>query len=167
MKYILLAFILSGCYGLQKAKIQHGKAVSTFPEIGAEYCAITFPAKDSIIKGDSVLSFDTVYVGGETVFDTVVTKGDTVRIVKTVTQPAKVVTKTVAIHDTIIRVDRAAVELCAIERRNAIANETAERTRADKWEQRAKTRFWINLGLIFLIVGYVGANVYKSVTLKK
>lgn len=47
LNVILLLFILSlpSCYNQKKATVQHGRAVTTFPIIGAEYCANEYPVK--------------------------------------------------------------------------------------------------------------------------
>lgn len=47
---ICAVLLLTGCYSRKKAQVQHGRAVSTFPEIGADYCARTYPV---IAKTDS------------------------------------------------------------------------------------------------------------------
>lgn len=52
---IICLFILAGCYTEKKATNQHGRAVATFPEIGADYCARTYPPQPSI---DSVFTSD-------------------------------------------------------------------------------------------------------------
>ena len=50
-----------------KARINFGRAVTSFPEIGAIYCALTYPVKDSSVKGDSAeykksrMAFDSLY----------------------------------------------------------------------------------------------------------
>ncbi len=75
MRYaVIFCFVLCGCFSQKQAQKQFGRAVSTFPEIGADYCARTYPvvaktdssdylaskrAIDSLalaIKNDSILS---------------------------------------------------------------------------------------------------------------
>lgn len=61
------------------------------------------------------------------------------------------------VHDTII--DRAALDLCGIERGRAIAISTEKTKEADKWRKIARKRFWVILGMgagmalgVFLLV---------------
>ena len=66
---ILVLFVLSlcGCYPMQKAKKQFGKSVTAYPIFGANYCALTYPVRDSSVKGDSAeykksrRAFDSLY----------------------------------------------------------------------------------------------------------
>lgn len=149
-KYIFLVFLLVGCYSHQKATNQHGRAVATFPDIGADYCARTYPPKDSLIKGDSVIVLDTIYQGGETFIDTVIVPStDSVRvwITKTVQLPAKVVTRTVTIRDTVVKINTALLDACQIEKRKLTDALTVEQKRADKYQGQAKQRLWILLGI--------------------
>lgn len=79
---------------LEKAKsVLHGNIAEA-----AKFCAEKFPPQVQYIKGDSVIVLDTLYVGGDVIFDTVETK-DTVFITKTL--PAKVITKTIRQVDTV------------------------------------------------------------------
>ncbi len=59
-----------------------------------DLCAEMFPVKDSIIKGDSVLLFDTLFIEGEITIDTMVTK-DSVFITTVKRLPAQTITKTI------------------------------------------------------------------------
>jgi hypothetical protein len=84
----VLLWMLFGCTTTRKAfdivgRPENSGKLSTL-------CADKYPVKDSVIVRDSI-SFDTIYVGSDPVFDTI-RIGDTVRIIKTV---EKVVTKTV------------------------------------------------------------------------
>lgn len=46
MKYILFVLLLSSCaYNRDTATKQHGRAVATFPEIGAAFCADKYPVR--------------------------------------------------------------------------------------------------------------------------
>ena len=146
MKYLILLVLLSGCYSRPIATKQHGRAVSTYPDLAADYCARVYPAKDSLIKGDSVVIFDTIYTGGNVSFDTTIIM-DTKYITKTIQLAGVRVIERIFKTDTVIRVDRAALDLCSIERGKAIHNEEAQRIECDKWRKIAKKRFWIIVGL--------------------
>lgn len=162
--YILVILVLSGCYSFDKANKQHGRAVATFPTIGADYCARVYPPQDSVIKGDSVIVIDTLTLPGTVTTDTVQVLGtDTIRITKTVTLPAKEIIKTVYIHDTALVVDRAALDACNIEKRQLTAALGTEQARADKYQSQARTRGWALLGL--LAAG--GVWLYFKFTRKK
>lgn len=136
----------SSCYTRKKATTQYGRAVATFPEIAADYCARTYPPKDSLIKGDTVTTTDTIYTGGNVSFDTTIVM-DTKYITKTIQLPGTKIIERITVHDTIVRVSTAAVDLCAIERRNAIMLATDKTKESDKWRKIAKKRFWIILGM--------------------
>ena len=132
---------------LEKAKKvldgNHGEA--------AKFCAEKFPPKIEYIKGDSVVVLDTLYVGGEVVFDTVETK-DTVFITKTL--PAKVITKTIRVVDTIRDSNPAALIAANVmlnEKIGEIAvlkNEKAELIKdVAHWRKKAKDRWWLWVAL--------------------
>ena len=147
MKYLILLILLSGCYNQRKATVQHGKAVATFPAIGADYCARAYPAKDSLIKGDSVIVFDTLYVG-EVLFDTV-TVNDTVRITKHL--PGKVITQRIRVVDTFRVVDKASLDLCSIERGSAITQLEKKTGEYDKMKTGRNKWRMIAIGLMIVL----------------
>lgn len=99
--YFLLFLTVSviGCATQRKAE----KFYDKHPEKLAEKCATEFPVKDSIIKGDSVILFDTLW---ETFTDTLISEPQV--IIETKLVP-KTVTKWVTIRDTIIRENTARV----------------------------------------------------------
>jgi len=100
MKNLLfLLIILTGCATQKKAD----KFYAKHPELLALKCATTYPVKDSIIKGDSVVRFDTLW---ETFTDTLISEPQVV--IETRIVP-KTVTKWVTIRDTIIRENTARV----------------------------------------------------------
>lgn len=146
MRYLLLLILLSGCYTRQKATNQFSRAAVAYPELPAGYCARTYPPKDSLIKGDSVVTFDTIYTGGETVFDTV-RVADTIRIVKTIQLPGTRIIERVYKTDTIVKINTAALDLCSIERGRALALAEDKTAEAAKWRALAKKRFWIITGM--------------------
>ena len=100
MKNLLfLLIILTGCATQKKAD----KFYAKHPELLALKCATTYPVKDSIIKGDSVVLFDTLW---ETFTDTLISEPQVITEIKTV---PKIVTKWVTIRDTIVRENTARV----------------------------------------------------------
>lgn len=147
---LLLLFVATGCYTKQKATSQFGKAAAAYPELPADYCARTYPSStDTVVKGVTTTVFDTIYTGGETLFDTVVVM-DTKYITKTIQLPGtKVIERTVRV-DTVEKVSTkllAALDLCSIERGKAITLATDKTKEADKWKRIAKRRFWIIAGM--------------------
>jgi len=81
----LSVIFLGSCNPSKKAQRELEKAKKVLDGNygeAAKFCADKFPPKTEYIKGDSVLVLDTLYVGGDVVFDTVKTK-DTVFITKT------------------------------------------------------------------------------------
>jgi hypothetical protein len=107
MRFLILAFILSSCFSERKAQRQFDRVADAFPEIPTEYCAEKYPVREVTIKGDSIVTFDTIYVGGEIEYkDSII--NDTVYLTKLVT---KQVTKTVTKTDTIFRENKAALDV--------------------------------------------------------
>ena len=78
MSTMLIVGCLSSCN--PQRKIQKAEQVLKAANALAGICADEYPIKEVYIKGDSVLLFDTLFVG-ENVFDTLYeTKNDTVTI---------------------------------------------------------------------------------------
>ena len=127
----------------------------------AKICADEFPVKEVFIKGDSVLLFDTLYVG-ENIFDTVYkTFNDTVTRVVTKTLPAKIITKTIRITDTIVKENTARIEAMQIEINNLKADNQFKQLKIDDLKQsRNKFRLWF-----WILVGAMGA--YTILKIKK
>lgn len=97
--FLTVSTMVIGCATQKKAE----KFYDKHPEKLADKCATEFPVKDSIIKGDSVVLFDTLW---ETFTDTLISEPQVVTEIKTV---PKIVTKWVTIRDTIIRENTARV----------------------------------------------------------
>jgi len=165
MKYLILLILLSGCYSRKVATKQHGRAVSTYPDLAADYCARIYPAKDSLIKGDSIVVTDTIYTGGLTSFDTTIIM-DTKYITKTIQLPGTKIIERIFKTDTVVRVDKAALDLCSIERGKALTIATDKTKEADKWRKIAKKRFWIILGMGAGIALGIVALIRKKVVRK-
>jgi len=101
MKNLLLLLLLTSCVTPKKAVNVLSRPKNE--PVAAEFCATKYPVKDSIIKGDSVILFDTLW---ETFTDTLISEPNV--IIETKLVP-KTVTKTVVVRDTIIRENTAKV----------------------------------------------------------
>lgn len=152
--FVLLAgaVLFSGCYSLNKAKSQFGRATVAFPELPADYCARTYPPKIQVVNGKDSVRVDTLWGAGELVVirDTMRAR-DTIWIKTVERLPGQVVTRTVLRTDTVFQENRAALDLCGIERGNAILAAERSYKEATKWRAIAKKRFWIILGMGFVI----------------
>ncbi len=159
MSTMLIVGCLSSCN--PQRKIQKAEQVLKDADALAKICADEFPVKEVFIKGDSVLLFDTLYVG-ENVYDTVYkTFNDTVTRVVTKTLPAKIVTKTIRITDTIVKENTARIEDFRIQLRNKDIENGILKADRDGWEKKAKKRLWWFL----IAVGAIGA--YTILKIKK
>jgi len=101
--FVVCLLILSGCVTPKKAVDVLSRPKNE--PVLAELCAVRFPIKDSIIKGDSVVHFDTLW---ETFTDTLISEPQVV--VETRIVP-KTVLKTVTVRDTIIRENTAKISV--------------------------------------------------------
>ena len=159
MSTMLIVGCLSSCN--QQRKIQKAERVLKDANALAGICADEFPVKEVFIKGDSVLLFDTLYVG-ENIFDTVYkTFNDTVTRVVTKTLPAKIVTKTIRITDTIVKENTARIEDFRIQLRNKDIENGILKADRDNWKSKAKQRFW----WLLIAIGAMGA--YTILKIKK
>ena len=95
--------ILSGCVSPKKAVDVLSRPKNE--PVAAEFCAAKYPVKDSIIKGDSIVHFDTLW---ETYTDTLISEPQV--IIETKLVP-KTVLKTVTVRDTIIRENTAKISV--------------------------------------------------------
>lgn len=158
---LLVVVALTGCYNQRKATVQHGRAVATFPEIGADYCARTYPPDTTFRPGDTLVVLDTLYVGGEIHFDTVYSqRRDTVYITRYV-QGAHTIERHY-IRDTVVTVDRASLDAANIDRKKAVdllAGETIERR---KYQKQARTRLWILIAIGAVAGGWIVWKVRKK-----
>lgn len=169
--FVLLtsAVLFSGCYSLNKAKSQFGRATVAFPELPADYCARTYPPKIEAVKGKDSVRVDTLWGAGELVVirDTLRSR-DTIWIKTVERLPGQVITKTVLRTDTIYQENRAALDLCGIERGKAIMAADREHGQATKWRAIARKRFWIIAGMGFVIaLGVFGFLRKKLTSIKK
>ena len=153
---VMIIGCLSSCLTTQKAK-DYLKEKDKLAEI----CAETYPVKEVFIKGDSVTVLDTLYVG-ENVFDTLYyTIKDTVTRVITKTLPAKVITKTIHVTDTIVKENTARIEDFNIQLRNKEIENGILKADRDNWKSKAKQRFW----WLLIAIGAMGA--YTILKIKK
>lgn len=164
--WVILISLLVGTMliGAMSCTNKIAKAKDTFDnnkKEAAEYCADKFPVKTEYIKGDSVLVLDTLYVG-ENVFDTVtVETKDTVYRTITKTLPAKVITKTITVTDTIVKENTAKAvyyEKLNIEKDATIA--VLQSQFSDMKSSRNKFRLWF-----WILVGAIG--LYTALKIKK
>lgn len=153
---VMIVGCLSSCLTTQKAK-DFLKEKDKLAEI----CAETYPVKEVFIKGDSVTVLDTLYVG-ENLFDTLYyTIKDTVTRVITKTLPAKIITKTIHVTDTIVKENTARIEDFNIQLRNKDIENGILKADRDNWKSKAKQRFW----WLLIAIGAMGA--YTILKIKK
>ena len=153
---VMIVGCLSSCLTTQKAK-DFLKEKDKLAEI----CAETYPVKEVYIKGDSVTVLDTLYVG-ENLFDTLYyTIKDTVTRVITKTLPAKIITKTIHVTDTIVKENTARIEDFNIQLRNKDIENGILKADRDNWKSKAKQRFW----WLLIAIGAMGA--YTILKIKK
>ena len=103
MKYLIIVLLLTSCVTPKKAVDVLSRPKNE--PVAAAFCSLKYPVRDSIIKGDSVVRFDTLW---ETYTDTLISEPQVV--VETRIVP-KTVTKTVVVRDTIIRENTAKVSV--------------------------------------------------------
>ena len=162
----LVIALLSRCSPSRKAQREERKDVKAVQRLLsrgnlAAVCAENYPVKDSIIRGDTVLYYDTVLMDGDIIVDTVITK-DTVRITTVKTLPSKTITKTVIKVDTVIRENTAKVQACDNDKRKLIDLLSVQKKESDDWKSKAKNRSLIMWGLIALIILIAGWKIYSS-----
>lgn len=147
MKNLLFLLLLSSCVTPKKAVDVLSRPKNEL--VAAEFCALKYHVKDSIIKGDSVIRFDTLW---ETFTDTLISEPQV--IIETKLVP-KTVTKTVVVRDTIIRENTAKVSVLGSQIENLkgvnlkqsemIGNLTTERDDFKKARDKWKLRFFLLL----------------------
>lgn len=108
MKYLLiitLTILFAGCATQRKAE----KFYKKHPVELAKKCATEFPVRDSLIKGDTIINYDTLWELEYRV-DTLISEPQIITETKTVTVP-KLVTKYVTVRDTIVRENTAKISV--------------------------------------------------------
>ena len=150
-----------GCATQRKAE----KFYDKHPEKLAEKCATEFPVKDSIIKGDSVVLFDTLW---ETFTDTLISEPQVVTEIKTV---PKIVTKTVVVRDTIIRENTAKVavlssQIAKLNEANRVLSEKTHELSQERDTFKHERNKW-RLRFFLLLFGVTILYWFKVKTTKK
>ena len=156
MRYLViitLTVLFAGCFTPKKAV-----DVLIRPKnepVLAELCAYRYPVKDSIIKGDSVIRFDTLW---ETYTDTLISEPQV--IIETKIVP-KSVTKWVTIRDTIVRENTAKIsvlnsQIAELDKLNRYYSEWVDELSQDlesckKERNKWKFRFFLLLGIFGLL----------------
>ncbi len=155
---VIGACFLFACNPVKKAI----KTMDEHPAQAALFCASRFPAKDSLIKGDTVTVRDTI-TSKETEIVTVdcpPNQKDTVRISKAC-PPGKTIYVTNTIRDTIVRVDKAKEKV--LENNLTACQTTVTKVQGDyedMKDKRDKWRLWF-----WIMVG--AAGVYVVLKVKK
>lgn len=146
MRYILIIFLLSGC--LSQKKVQ--RYLNENPQTAAEYCAEEFPVKDSVYVKDTVVLYDTLYLQGVPLYDTLTIKGETI-IIKRVCPPTKVITKTVRVDSIIIRRDIAQETSLRLTVKILSSSNELLLSERNTYKEKATTRGLYLWGLIALL----------------
>lgn len=160
MKYlviVILSILFAGCASQRKAE----KFYKKHPVELAKKCATEFPVRDSLIKGDTIINYDTLW-GLEYRTDTLISEPQIITETKTVTVP-KLVTKYVTVRDTIVRENTAKVsvlnsqiaKLFDLNRNLSEKNTELTQQRDEYKSQRNKARLinWILYVVIGLSIG--------------
>ena len=166
MKPLLFAItilLLSSCMTTQKA-LDYLKDKKELAQI----CADEYPVKETFIKGDSVVQYDTLWGQGDT--DTLYQSvKDTVFVTVTKTLPAKVITKVVSRTDTVVKENTALVK--ALQQREQDYIYAAKKDKeqietltgeVNEWKGKAKKRWWF----MWLIVVACGVWTFRKPLLK-
>lgn len=139
------------------------KAIKTFDEHqpqAALYCATRFPAKDSFIKGEPIITRDTITnINLDSAKVECPPNTNTVTVVKAACPPGKTIYVTNTIHDTIVRVDKAKEKV--LENNLTACQTTVTKVQGDyedMKDKRDKWRLWF-----WIMVGAVGAYVVLKV----
>lgn len=161
MKYLLiitLTILFAGCATQRKAE----KFYKKHPVELAKKCATEFPVRDSLIKGDTIINYDTLW-GLEYRVDTLISEPQIITETKTVTVP-KLVTKYVTVRDTIVRENTAKVaalnyanrELSELNAKTSqkLVQVSAERDTFKHERNKARLINWILYVVIGLSIGY-------------
>lgn len=141
--------------------------IAKHPIESAKYCADKYPPKDTLIKGDSVIVYDTLW--GVYTDTSYVERIDTINNVVTKIVP-KIITKTVTIIDTVYRENTARVEQFKLQYDKCeskyqelfLKYEKAVEQGFEYKKQRNKMRLWFWI-LVGAIGAYVGLRVRKLI----
>ena len=150
--WAIYLLIVPGCATQRKAE----KFYKKHPVELAKVCSEKFPIKDTVIKGDSIILYDTLW-GLETRVDTLTVEPQV--IVKTIEKTVpKLVTKTITLHDTIYRENTAKtfvlnsqiaklqLDTAKLNSKLQLANDST-----DKAKSQRNTAYWFLLLLLLLL----------------
>jgi len=145
-----LVLMLTSCITTEKAQ----KILENKGEL-AKVCAEKYPVKTEYIKGDSIITIDTIYSGNDVIFDTVYSVAkDTVLITKVI-PVTKTITKTVTRIDTVVKENTAATEAAKIDLNKCNDKYSAlflkyEKLfgQSDKYRKQRNTAYWVILLLL-------------------
>lgn len=130
------------------------------PIESAKYCADKYPVKDTIVKGDSVIVYDTLWgIYNDTSY---VDRIDTINNVVTKIVP-KIITKTITIIDTVYRENTARVEQLNLQNAKCeskyqelfLKYEQSVEQGFQYKKQRNKMRLWF-----WILVGAIGGYTF-------
>jgi len=148
--FIIAMIGLAGCMTSEKAVYFLKKK-----DLLDDTCAANYPVQEKFIKGDSVVTLDTQYVGVLQT-DTLITK-DTVFITRTL--PPKTITKTIRTTDTIIKRDIALENVLQDRIRESYKETQDEKAKKEKYQEelnKLKDKWRGKIGIpwwVFLILG--------------
>lgn len=148
MKYLVIltiTVIFAGCFTPKKAVDVLSRPKNE--PVASAFCSLKYPVRDSIIKGDSMIRFDTLW---ETYTDTLISEPQV--IIETKIVP-KSVTKWVTIRDTIVRENTAKVSvlnfrIANLERDTSVLNSKLVQVSAERdtfKQERNKWKLWFFL----------------------
>lgn len=157
--YLVLLVILGACTTPRKAVDVLSRPKNE--PVAAAFCSQKYPVKDSIIKGDSVIRFDTLW---ETYTDTLISEPQV--IIETKYVP-KTVTKTITVRDTIVRENTAKVSVLNSQIAKLEANNRQQTDLAAKYLQErdgyksARDKWKLRFFLLLFGVGLLYAAKVK------
>lgn len=158
MRYLILALILTGCYGPKQARNQFAKAVAYDQGLAADYCATTYPVKETVIQGKDIVKYDTLWGEGEVITRTVIERvRDTVYTTRYL--QGNTIRETVIRTDTIVKENTAALAAARIDNTRLTGLLVDKTAYGDKWREIARKRFWI----IVALCAIVGIGLYFKI----
>lgn len=132
--------------------------IAKHPIESAKYCADKYPPKDTLVKGDSIVVYDTLWG----VYNDTTYRVDTINNVVTKIVP-KIITKTITIRDTVYRENTARVEQLNLQyvkcegkyQELFLKYEKAVEQGFEYKKQRNKMRIWF-----WILVGAIGGYTF-------
>lgn len=147
MRYLIL-LVLVGCTSTKKQQKKAEEFLNAHPEVEARRCAQNYPPDTTFIKGDTVLTYDTLVTKGDSIPcpPTVNESGDTV-YVKVKCPDSKTVTVYLDRVDTVVLMNTALVDYYRF--RNDSLNKVVIKvtTQRDDAKDKAANRLWIIVAL--------------------